>query len=131
MKLDFDPIDMHEVSNEHDSVHERLIEWARWCAPGSFRAALPSPMFRHYKPYLHPETERAGTPIDTIRAVATQKAFVQLPGANRDALSWAYVYPFVNMGKACRMMAVSQDGLLVLIVNGRTMVKNLLTKENR
>lgn len=116
--------DFNTIKPEHEAIHEALKNWARWCLSGSRGGSHVHPMFRGYRPYLHPETVPV-TPIDQLGAIETQKAFVRLPVKHRFAISWAYVHPWVSQGKVQRGLEVTRAGLADLVTDGRQMMRNL------
>ena len=122
MKRD-DHIDFHMVRDEHLAIHARLEAWARWVKvrPSGWQVA---PMFRQYRSKSWQwEMPQIQSPPNMLEAVATEKAVAQLPEKHRDAIRWAYVWCGNPMGMA-RRLAVSREGLLELIAQGRTMLKN-------
>ena len=48
MTLKRDQIDFHEVRPEHLAIHQRLLNWAKWCSSG-IRNVSVHPMFKHYR----------------------------------------------------------------------------------
>lgn len=124
MKREF--IDFHSVEPAHIAVHERLLNWARWVRPGRGHTGL-HPMFRQFRrteTVLDPTP--AHIPIDSADGMLIEKAVIKLPDAQKGALQWHYVFPFIEVGKACRLLAVSGPGLQELVRTGRTMLKNRL-----
>lgn len=115
-------VDYAHVPTHQGDIHERLINWARWCRPNHTNAVLP--MFRHYRPYLYPERE-CSTPIDSKDAVEVQKCMAHIPEKQRYAIGWCYVIRS-NPARAARDLGVSTQGLMDLINQGRDMVKNRL-----
>ena len=119
-----EPVDFHHVPERQREIDAKLVNWARWCEPGRANWGI-QPMFRGYRPYLYPEIP-ASTPIDVVQAVGVQKTMAHVPPSNRHALHWFYIYRD-NPSKIARNLAVSRDGLLQLVTDGRDMVKNRLT----
>lgn len=123
-----EPIDdLHRVKFIHEGVHDRLLNWARWCISGQ-RGASSSPMFRHYKAprYRNSVDDDIRIPIDTLQASETEKIVGSLPEKHRDAIRWFYVTSRIGIGiwQAQRELAVQRDTLVKLIHDGRSMVKN-------
>jgi DNA-directed RNA polymerase specialized sigma24 family protein len=52
-----------------------------------------------------------------------QKGVSQLPEQHRKALAWSYVFRG-SPKRVARDLAVSMDGLMVLVTDGRTMLVN-------
>jgi len=117
-----DSIDFHAVRLEHEAIHARLCNWARW-ARGSRSGSSTLPMFHGYRPDGYHELTVC-IPIDSLDAVKLQKLFILLPEKHRWALQWSYVKPWIPEQKVCRVLAVSRVGLSDLVSNGRTMLKN-------
>lgn len=113
--------DFHEVRPGHEAIDDRLKNWARWCHGNSGRTCQP--MFRLYRAAEHWGSQEASTSVDTLDATAIQKAVSGLPHEHRKAVSWCYVVRS-NPRRAAQMLAVSMDGLLLLIHDGRTMLVN-------
>lgn len=122
-----DDLDLHAVRPIHIRIHERLLNWARWSrASGSSSGCQP--MFKHYRAYAFPESSGGGIPVDTVDAVSIQKLFARLPEKHRWAVQWSYCFPFISPFKVCRVLAVSRSGLVELVHDGRTMLKNQAEK---
>ena len=118
-----DWIDYFEVRPAHLAVHARLEAWARWVRvrPHGWQTA---PMFRQYRSHAWQwETPEVKAPVNTLEAVAMERAVSGLPEKHRDAIRWAYVFTGAP-GRMCRQLAVSKEGLLELIHAGRTMLVN-------
>lgn len=116
-----DAIDFFFVPDHQVGVHTRLEAWARWVRvrPHGWQV---TPMFRQYRSkafqWHAPEVRE---PVNIPEAVAMEKAVSLLPEKHREAVRWAYV--FAGPPGACaRRLAVSKDGLLALITDGRQML---------
>ena len=118
-----DLIDFHLVRDEHLSVHARLEAWARWVKvrPHGWQVA---PMFRQYRSkawqWHRPEPQAQ---VNIPEAVAMEKAVSLLPEKHREAIRWSYVFSGNPAGMAAKL-AVSKQGLLDLVGEGRTMLRN-------
>jgi hypothetical protein len=117
-------IDFHAVEEKHRGIHERLLNWARWCngTPG----ASSSPMFRLYvAPARARGAEHTWTSIgvDTHDASRIAKAVVALPEQHRKALNWSYLKP-INPRRAASSLGTSLEGLALLVRDGRQMLVN-------
>lgn len=116
-------IDYFLVRDDHLPIHARLEAWARWVRvrPQGWQVA---PMFRQYRSkswqWERPEPRES---VNIPEALAIEKAVSLLPEKNREAIRWAYVFSGSPAAMA-RRLAVSKQGLLDLIGQGRTMVKN-------
>lgn len=115
------PVDFHAVEPAHFAIHERLVNWARWCHGNGGRTCQP--MFRLYRAPEHWGLQEVGVTIDTLDATAMQKGVSGLPEGHRKAVSWCYVLRN-NPRKAAQGLAVSMEGLALLIRDGRVMLIN-------
>lgn len=120
-----DYIDFNRVPPEQRDIHDRLEGWAIWLMSDSSRPVCP--MFRQVKSHARqwemPQPKRA---VDTKDALAIEKIVSQLPNKYREALRWFYVFRKPSPLQVARRLAVSKAGLLEVINDGRTMVKNQL-----
>ena len=119
--------DFSRIDAKHDAINLRLEHWARWVTPRP-QAWKAQPMFRGYRSHAWqwemPEIKIA---LNTLECAEIEKIVsYQLPEKNRDAIRWAYVFPWVPVNAVRRELAVTRDGLQELIANGRTMVANRL-----
>jgi DNA-directed RNA polymerase specialized sigma24 family protein len=114
-------VDFHAVEPKHADVHAWLINWARWCH-GTGRVGV-HPMFQGVKPSQQWEAVEITTTVDALGAQAAEKAVFRLPGDNRTAIRWSYVYRTAPMRMA-RGLGVSLDGLQKLVRDGRQMLCN-------
>ena len=118
-------VDYSHVKPEHEAVHERLSNWARWVRvrPQGWQTA---PMFRLYQSKARQwEAPVIQTPVDTLDAVLVEKAVAALPEKHRAAVRWSYVHCGNPVGMA-RTLGVSKQGLADLVDAGRTMLQNRL-----
>ena len=80
-------------------------------------------MFRQYR-----STEiwaaRDSLVTDSLDGHQMEKAVCALPEKHRDAIRWSYVFWRIPPGKMCKHLAVSRQGLALLIHDGRSMLKN-------
>lgn len=121
--------DMHRVRYAHEGVHDRLLNWARWCNAGR-GSANGQPMFRHYRSGYQDSADHAHIPVDGLDAVKMEKQVIFLPEHHRTAIQWFYVYSHrgLSMWKVLRFMGVQRDTLVTLVHDGRSMVKNRLDR---
>lgn len=118
-------VDFTKVHPEHEAIHDRLLNWARWCR-GS-RGQNVHPMFRQYRnDYWEPSP--APSCSNVLDAVEVQKIMKDLPERHRIALQWFYV---VKCGprRICMALGESTSGLETLVHNGRAMAKNLIASK--
>lgn len=114
-------VDFHTVEPAHAAIHERLENWARWCYGNGGRSVAP--MFRLYR-----STDQWVAPpsmgiVDSLDAQRVQKGVSGLPEGHRKAVSWCYVIR-CSPKRIARDLAVSMDGLALLIRDGRSMLVN-------
>jgi DNA-directed RNA polymerase specialized sigma24 family protein len=116
-------VDFHYVSDAHREIDQHLQEWARWVKvrPGGWQSA---PMWRNYRSHAWQWHQPViQTPVNTLRAHDTEKAVAKLPDKHRAAIRWSYIWRN-NPIQAARGLGVSKEGLLQLVVDGRTMLIN-------
>lgn len=122
MKRDY--IDFHMVKDDHQAIHARLLNWARWVAPRA--PSWISPMFRQYRSHAWQwHTPEVREVTDTLDAQQIEKEVSKLPDAHREAIRWAYVVccPPIH---AQRALGLTKDGLFRHVQDARTMLKNRL-----
>jgi hypothetical protein len=130
--MSHDENDLHRVKFAHEGVHDRLVNWARWCSSGSGTSST-SPMFRLFKaPRYRNAVAELHIPVDGLDGMRLEKTVVMLPELHRDVIRWYYVYSLwgVNMFRACRELGVSPANLPRLVHDARAMVKNRLDRAN-
>jgi DNA-directed RNA polymerase specialized sigma24 family protein len=119
--------DFSHIPARHEAIDQRLTEWARWVRVKPQQWAC-QPMFRQYRaPRQYEHQATVHIQINTIEAHEIEKAVGNLPMKHRDAIRWFYVFNKNPLGMA-RSLAVSTDGLLDLVTDGRDMLKNRLSK---
>jgi DNA-directed RNA polymerase specialized sigma24 family protein len=118
-----DHIDFFVVQDGHLAIHRRLEAWASWVRvrPHGWQVA---PMFRQYRSKAFqwhvPELRE---PLNIPEAVEMEKAVSQLPEKHREAIRFAYVWCCSPI-KVARDLGVSKQGLMDLIHDGRSMLRN-------
>ncbi len=118
--------DFSRIDAKHDAINLRLEHWARWVKPRP-QAWKAQPMFRLYKAPPQWEMPTIHATLNTLECAEIEKIVsYQLPEKNRDAIRWAYVFPWMPVNAVRRELAVTREGLQELIHNGRTMVANRL-----
>lgn len=121
-----DCVDFFHVSESHQKIHKELENWARYVAVNGRRAWATHPMWLNYRSnawqWHRPEIK---TPIDGGGAIKIEKMVIALPSKHRDAIRWCYVFQSFPRAIA-RNLGVSEEGLMLLVVDGRTMLKNRL-----
>lgn len=124
-----DPVpDWHIVPQHQLAMHERLLNWARWCRGAA--GSTVSPMFRLYRSTDAKQGEGmqyglrpTANPVDAHDAVRVQRGVGFLPEPHRMALSWYYVRP-VSPRRACQEIGTTFGGLATLVAHGRQMLIN-------
>lgn len=117
-------IDFHAVEEKHGEIHERLLNWARWCN-GSASPAV-GPMFRMCQGSARARGDygaATGIPVDRYDAMRIGKAVIALPGPHRAAINWSYVKP-VSPRRAAQSIGTSLEGLALYVRDGRQMLVN-------
>lgn len=117
-------VDFSHVPSHQDAIHDRLINWARWCQSGAGRGKV-LPMFQGYRDNYWEIPAAKASPINVPDAVMVQKTMAHVPEKHRLSVQWCYVYRNSPM-RVCQALGVSRDGLMRLINDGRDMVKNRL-----
>ena len=112
-----DVIDFNRVPPEQIAIHERLVNWARWCRP-SFVSSV-HPMFRQAISAARAR-EEVGTapPVNELDARVIQAAYAALQGRERRAIAWCYVTRGAVTG-AMRQCGTDKRGLLELVNQAR------------
>lgn len=118
-------VDYCYVALEHEIIHARLENWARWVTVRHHGWAT-APMFRMYQSKARQwHAPVIQTPVDTLDAVLVEKAVAALPEKHRAAVRWSYVHAGNPVAMA-RTLGVSKQGLADLVDAGRTMLQNIL-----
>lgn len=120
-------VDYCYVAPEHEAIHARLNNWARWVrvrpnrwpTHPMWRKALTSKQW-DVVPHIP-------VPVNTLDAADMEKAVYALPVKHREAIRWSYVYGRDPVAMA-RTLGVSKQGLADLVDSGRTMLNNRLQK---
>lgn len=121
-------IDWHVVPERQLVIHERLLNWGRWCH-GPIGHDV-SPMFRLYRSTdanqgdgMRYGMRSTPNPVDTHDAARIAKAVGFLPEPHRLSLQWYYVKP-VSPRKACQAIATNMAGLARYVTDARNMLVN-------
>ena len=109
-------------------IHDRLLNWARWCVSRGVPACAP--MWRFYQPTDANQGEgtrygmrATAEPTDQRDAHRIAQGVAFLPEPHRLSLHWYYVRP-VNPTKAVREIGTNYAGLARLVHDGRCMLVN-------
>lgn len=115
-------VDFNHVEEKHKDIHDRLVNWARWCRATSGGRGV-HPMFKWCKSPQHWEAVDLPPQVDPLDAVKLEKAVAQLPEKHRFAVRWCYVHGD-SPKRACQQVGESREGLYELIREGRQMLIN-------
>jgi len=117
------------VPERQYQIDTRLTHWARWVRvnPQAWRT---TPMFRGYRSHAWQwERPEPQIQINTLDAHETERAVCSLPEKHRRAIQWCYVFAYIPPNAIRRELAVTRDGLMQLIIDGRDMLKNRLAQK--
>lgn len=118
-------VDYCYVAPEHEAIHARLNNWARWVRVHPNRWPT-HPMWRLFQSKARQWSQPAiPVPVNTLDAADMEKAVYALPVKHREAIRWSYVYGRDPVAMA-RTLGVSKQGLADLVDAGRTMLRNRL-----
>lgn len=123
-------VDYCYVKPEHEAIHARLTNWARWVRVRP-NGCTTHPMWRKaLTSRLWDVSTRTPVPVNVLDAEAVQKALSALPVKQRAALGWSYVLCRDPIGMA-RKLAVSKRGLQELVTDGRALLMASLHESSR
>ena len=114
-------IDFHLVPEHQITMHNRMLNWARWCR-GSGSSSV-SPMFRGYRSTDVWAAPSVSEPVDSIDGMRIAKAVYALPEKHRASVNWHYIKPVAPF-RACREIRCTPEALAQLVVDARTMLIN-------
>ena len=113
-------VDYHHIPPEQESIHKRLLEWARW-VNGSGHPAC-SPTFRNYRSSEVWSAPEAREPINTLDASDVEKAVATLEQVEREAIRWHYARP-IAPHRVARDLGLTRGGLAQAVIDGRETLK--------
>lgn len=117
------------VPERQYAIDTRLSHWAQWVRDKP-QAWKTHPMFRQYRSHAWQwERPEIHIQINTLDAHETERAVCTLPEKHRTAIRWCYVFQYIPPNAIRRELAVTRDGLMQLIVDGRDMLKNRLAQK--
>lgn len=118
-------VDYCHVKPEHEAIHQRLENWARWLRP-RLSGWHTHPMWRNSRTSRQWEVSPdISAPVNALDALAIERTVAQMPVKHRDALRWWYVYRRDPVAMA-RNLGVTKQGLADLVGDGRAMLQNRL-----
>lgn len=118
--------DFFLIPEGQEAIHGRLENWARYvCSNG---AAWMAPMWKqgraNGRQWQMPVIQ---SPVNTLDGHVLEQAVRGLPVKHRYAIRWAYVFKTTPL-RARKEIAVTEDTLLRLVIDGRSMLKNSVTQ---
>jgi hypothetical protein len=128
MRVQQTNVDYNHVKPEHEAVHERLSNWARWVRvrPQGWQT---QPMFRNFRASKQWEASpHIPTSVDSLDGLLIERVVSSLPDKHKAVLRWLYVFPSLHCNAMQRSLAVTADGLQRLIQDARSMANNLSRK---
>ena len=104
--------DLARIQPQHEAVHERCQEWAKW-------VRLKSKMFSENKMwdnYMSKSRQWEAAPpipicINQIAALEVERAVAKLAHNQRTVLRWCYVWPALHVNAVARELQTDRDGL--------------------
>jgi len=115
-------VDYNLIKAEHEEIHLRLQNWARWAKNGN--GALSHPMWRFFKQKEASEAAPLGSmPVNSLDAHTIEKLVADLPEKHRHAVRWWYVYASNPKG-AAKLLGITMDALNEMVHGARAMLKN-------
>ena len=121
--------DLHHVDQRHEEIDARLKEWAAWVRvrPQGWKCQPMFRLFRSMGRQWHvPEPK---VEVNTLNAHEVERAVCLMPEPFRLVIRWAYVYPYVHVGKIRREVGATDQELAAMLGSARDMVKNRLAKK--
>jgi hypothetical protein len=116
-------VDFFLVESHQLVIHARLNNWAAYVRDRPSR--FVSPIWKLGKSGGRQWHEpKHGIPIDALDGHEVEKAMRHLPEKHRESLQWAYIYSFIPVHKVRKYFGVTEEGLMLLISQGRQMLVN-------
>lgn len=114
--------DVFRVSQDHEAIHSRLLNWALWVTPRPMH--WMHPMWRKSRSNAFQwHSIGPSVAIDTLKAAEMEKAICALPQKHRHAIRWWYVWRYGEL-KVRRELGLTHDGLVDLLHAARCMLTN-------
>lgn len=119
-----DTVDYNYVAPEHEAIHARLENWARYVSVR--RIAWPmQPMFRNAKtPRGWDADPHIPQLVDSLDGHVIEKAVAGLPSKRRTLIRWLYVFPWVPDTVVRRELALTRQDSCDEIKKARDMLHN-------
>jgi len=119
-------VDYCYVSLEHELIHARLVNWARWLRP-RLSGWHTHPMWRNSRTSRQWEVSPdISAPVNALDALAIERTVAQMPVKHRDALRWYYVRQGSPVAMA-RQLGLSKQGLADIVLSARAMLINTVS----
>lgn len=119
-------VDYCYVSLEHELIHARLLNWARWLRP-RLSGWHTHPMWRNSRTSRQWEVSPdISAPVNALDALAIERTVAQMPVKHRDALRWYYVRQGSPVAMA-RQLGLSKQGLADIVLSARAMLINTVS----
>jgi hypothetical protein len=113
-------VDFHAIPDSQAGIHERLLNWARWCFSGQVQDCAP--MFSGYRSTEVWAAPEASTPVDKLDAQRIEKSVCALPYNHKHALRWFYVAPFIRPAKTAHTLGLTLEVLAMTVIQARDRV---------
>ena len=117
-------VDFHAIPDSQASIHERLLNWARWCFSGQVQDVAP--MFSGYRSTEVWAASEASSPVDKLDADKIEHAVRALPYNHRHAIQWWYVknstHGRVGPAKVADILGLTLEGLAMTVIQARDRV---------
>jgi hypothetical protein len=119
-------VDFHAIPDSQAAIHERLLNWARWCFSG--QAQDCAPMFSGYRSTEVWAAPEASSPVDKLDAQRIEKAVCALPYNHKHAIRWWYVmssaHGRVGPAKTAALLGLTLEGLAMTVIQARDRVQS-------
>jgi hypothetical protein len=112
-------VDFHAIPDSQAAIHERLLNWARWCFSG--QAQDCAPMFSGYRSTEVWAAPEAASPVDKLDAQRIEKSVCALPYNHKHALRWWYIAP-IGPAKTALTLGLTLEGLAMTVIQARDRV---------
>ena len=119
-------VDLHAIPDSQAAIHERLVNWARWCH--NKEAKNCSPTFAQYTSTEVWDAPEASIPVKILEAEETEELVTLLPYNHKTALRWWYVksstHGRVGPAKVANILGLTLEGLAMTVIQARDMVQH-------
>ncbi len=112
-------VDFHAIPDSQSAVHERLVNWSRWCFSGQVQDCAP--MFSGYRSTEVWAAPEASSPVDKLDAQRIEKLVCALPYNHKYAIRWWYIAP-IGPAKTAHLLGLTLEGLAMTVIQARDRV---------